>query len=285
MPAKQLFNTLYQILENKHVNKTKALSKHILWQIRKILKLYPFEIKISNFIIIVEDKNCGGCALANSMEMYDYNIMNLIKLLSKKENVFFDVGANVGIYSLIAAEENTVVVYSFEPHPKTFSQLYKNIEINGLENIIPLKLALSNTEGRSGFSDFAESSVNRFVKTGFEPRIIVNKKRGDEICKEFNVVPSLLKIDVEGFELDVLKGFGEYLSHVKFIIVEFGELNNRDAMEIVELCNNKNFEGPFYFNYDGRLFTREIIKGENNVVFVNREIIKHLSGIYGLQIR
>ena len=285
MPAKQFYNTLNQILKNKHVSKTKALSKHLVWQARKFLGLYPFEIKISKSIIVVEDKNCGGCALANSMEMYDYNIMNLIKLLSKKENVFFDIGANVGIYSLIAAEENTVVVYSFEPHPDTFAQLLKNVEINGRKNITPLKLALSNKNEKTGFSDLTESSFNRLVNNTFIPRILIDSKRGEEICKELQVIPSFIKIDVEGFELKVLNGFGECLSQIKFVIVEFGELNKKDETEIVKLCNNKNFDGPFYFNYDGRFFTRDLLEGENNVVFIHRNIKNHLSENYELQIK
>ncbi len=284
MPLKQFRNTLLQIIENKHVNKPKALAKHLVWQIRKMLDLFPFEIRVSDSLIIVEDKNCGGCALANCLGMYDYNIMNLIKLLSEKENYFFDIGANVGLYSLLASEAENINVYSFEPHPKTFSQLFKNIEINGRKNITPLKLALSDKAEKSGFSDFAESSLNHFVEDAFIPQIVVDTKRGDEVCNELKIIPSFIKIDVEGFELKVLSGLGEYLSQIKFVIIEFGELNKKDEPDIVQLFKEKNFEGPFYFDFDGKFFTKIQIKSEKNVVFIQRNIRKYLIENYGLTI-
>jgi len=280
MTLKQFGNTLSQIKENKHINKSKALARHLGWQIKKILKLYPFYIKISESYIIVHDKNCSDCALVNCLGMYDYNIMNLIKLLSEKEIIFFDVGANVGVYSLLASESGITKVYSFEPHPKTFSQLFGNVEINGRKNIVPLKLALSDKAEETGFSDYTLSALNRFVGEEFIPRITVETKRGDEVCKELDVIPSFVKIDVEGFELKVLNGFGEYLARINIVILEFGELNKKDKPDIIRLLSENNFDGPFYFDFDKKHLTKIPMESEKNVVFVNRNFNDRLTANY-----
>ena len=267
MSIQQFINTLTQINSCQHVNKSKAYYKHLFWQIRKIFNLFPFEIQISNSKIIARNKYCGVCALANCLEMYDYNIMNLIKILSQKEKVFFDVGANIGLYSLLASENKNIHIAAFEPHPKTFEQLCGNIELNQRNNIKPYKLALSDTNGKSKFTNLNESSINRFPDKTNESSIDVDVKRGVDICKELNIIPSFIKIDVEGFELEVLLGFGNILSEIKLIILEWGELNEDDTSVMFELFLINKFEGPYYFKDDSKTLSREKHLKEKNVFF------------------
>ncbi len=269
MSDAQFVNTLSGINKSKHVKKPGAFVKHFLWQIRKLFNLFPFEITVSNSKIIAEDKNCGVCALANCMGMYDYNIMNLIKLLSERETYFFDVGANIGLYSLLAAENSNVNVISFEPHPKTFRQLERNINLNKRQNIKTFNVALGKEEGEIQFTDFPESSINRIANESDKNTITIKVRRGSKICDELNLIPSFIKVDVEGFEFDVLQGFGEKLAGIKLIILEFGELNLRNHNKISMFMKQNNFAGPFNFSDRDMSFTHKLRKTEENVVFVN----------------
>lgn len=96
-------------------------------------------------------------------------------------DVFFDVGAHYGFYSLLASSlESTVEVHAFEPNPKQFRYLQTNCENNGYRNRWEL--------------------IDRALSTVQTPYSLTL----DDYCRHRDVVPSLLKIDVEGFELLVL---------------------------------------------------------------------------------
>ena len=80
------------------------------------------------------------------------------ELLSEKSNVIFDVGANTGIYSLIAKTINpSAKVIAFEPSVKTYDTLLKNCKINNYD-IVAEKIALSNVTGHSVFYDVFEAN-------------------------------------------------------------------------------------------------------------------------------
>jgi FkbM family methyltransferase len=133
---------------------------------------------------------------------------------------FYDVGANIGIYSLWAS---TLVgprgeVHSFEPVPSTREMLQASVDENDLANVVIVphavsdgthKVAMQAVLGASGLS----SVVREF---GDHPgqRIEVTAITLDEYSKDCRL-PDLIKIDVEGYELEVVRGMIEILSSVK----------------------------------------------------------------------
>ncbi len=150
-------------------------------------------------------------------------------------NVFFDVGANVGVYSLYGARHKDIKVYSFEPSPFNFSTLCRNIALNGLsDKVSAFCLALSDKTvldylhisslqvgaAHTGF----QNPVNEFGK----PLNVAHKQatlgfRMDDFIKLFNLpVPQHIKIDVDGAEALVVSGMGETLKNpaLKSILIE-----------------------------------------------------------------
>jgi FkbM family methyltransferase len=131
--------------------------------------------------------------------------------------VLWDVGANVGAYSLLAARlipSSTVI--SFEPYIPTFSHLWENVVLNGLTGqVIPLCLALSDKTvvDRLGVSDpRAGSSEHRLGGKDFKVYQFSSAVTGDEAKSQLGVVaPTLIKIDVDGFEINVLNGMVKIL--------------------------------------------------------------------------
>lgn len=204
MGISQFCNTLSIIRRNPYVNFYKATYKHVLWQFRKLFNVFPVRLDVGSFSIIVHDKTiangCGG--LINSMKLYDPNNMALIAELSNTGfvNCMFDVGANIGIYSLIP--DGAVQVYSFEPHPFTYSLLLENVQLNERTNIHAFQLAIDNQNEWVHFSDVPGSSVNKLIKEddGKDNTIMVQTVKGIDFCKEYDVRPDLLKIDTEGNE-------------------------------------------------------------------------------------
>jgi len=142
--------------------------------------------------------------------------------LGEKSNVdlFIDVGANIGIYSLYASIVNQgVSIISIEPFSTNFLELEKNISLNSKQNqIVALEVALSSRSGRGNLRIADDrlgssgsqievtddsSSAQTIVETGdrlVDSRIDLLSQSGGKV---------MLKIDTDGNELDVLLGFSE----------------------------------------------------------------------------
>jgi FkbM family methyltransferase len=134
-------------------------------------------------------------------------------------NTVVDLGANVGLITLVAAKivGNDGVVYSFEPHPKTFGFLQGNIEHNRATNVKTYNIALGNHDGEVTFSNgvFDDAHHIIFDETGIQVRV----NRLDTILPELLTV-HLLKIDVEGFEKFVFEGALRILQRTRCIYFE-----------------------------------------------------------------
>lgn len=127
-------------------------------------------------------------------------------------DVVYDIGANIGSYTLPLAAKGCVV-YSFEPHPETYKKLRKNIDANDFDNIVYFNEGLSDTSGQLTFyqsSQPARSSFNEFnAKCDAEilSETPISVSTIDGLVNDSDVAPpSHIKVDVEGFGLEVLEG-------------------------------------------------------------------------------
>ena len=83
------------------------------------------------------------------------------------QSVWLDVGANVGIYSLLAGRANPAIcVYAFEPAPDTFAQLQNNIQLNGLDKVEAYQQAVGDKIGQVRLF-FSDNDCNASVLAGF----------------------------------------------------------------------------------------------------------------------
>ena len=163
-------------------------------------------------------------------------LFNLLDSAHEGPHVIFDVGANTGDFVEIAKQyipENKYVIFCFEPARKSFIFLSQKFDDS---NIHLNNLALSNFEGQSKlFYDTEGSKMASLTKRNMEhfsinfsenENVIVSSV--DKYCFENNIKNiSLMKIDVEGHELDVLKGAINLLrtGSIRIISFEFGGTN------------------------------------------------------------
>lgn len=163
--------------------------------------------------------------------------------------VFYDIGANTGSYSLVAAtllNKNGRIV-SFEPVPSTFIELCENIQINGMTKcIIPINVPLSDENGVSKFGlNSFDGGVGmhmgiskELMYTNSDDTIfhyLVKTQTLDNVVKEFELpLPTLMKIDVDGPEFQILKGASNVLrcNQLKSLQIEIDQINQPVA-EIV----------------------------------------------------
>jgi FkbM family methyltransferase len=160
-------------------------------------------------------------------------------------DVFYDIGANVGPYSLIAAKTtgNRARVFAFEPSPSSFRDLFRNVLLNDCaESITPLPLALWSESGLLSFrfsslrSGAAKHRVSSDLGLGGPQVARVIGVCLDDLVERFGMpVPTHAKIDVDGGELEVLRGAVRTLTRLEWrsIIVEIdrGETERNRAIK------------------------------------------------------
>jgi FkbM family methyltransferase len=121
-------------------------------------------------------------------------------------SVIYDIGANVGFYSLLAAEltGEKGQVYAFEPLPRNIKFLIQHVQINRYENIKIIEAAVSDHEGDAYFDLGASTAMGHLSQGG---ELKVNVVRLDEMLARGEILPpDYMKIDVEGAEFDVIQG-------------------------------------------------------------------------------
>lgn len=156
--------------------------------------------------------------LGGEKPVLDFLVKNI-----KKGDVVFDVGANVGVHTILMAklvnEKGKVV--SFEPEEETFATLKKNISINELNNIMLFPIALSDS--RSEKNIYFTGNTGGFTlrdNSGSLKGRGIKLIPGDELVKDESLpVPRIVKIDVEGFEYEVIKGLSKTLEDNKCGVV------------------------------------------------------------------
>jgi FkbM family methyltransferase len=132
-------------------------------------------------------------------------------------DVVYDIGANVGLYSTFAG---TIVdngkIIAFEPHPAAVPVLYRNLRTNCRESEV-IQIAVSN---RAGFERMA-ASASTAAKINSEDGIHVPLKKLSSIIETGGFgQPDVIKIDVEGAEREVLSGIGSWLPEIDLLYVE-----------------------------------------------------------------
>jgi len=172
-------------------------------------------------------------------------------------DVLYDVGANVGAYSLVASKffDGKVQVYAFEPAYLNFTQLCKNTALNGCEgSIVPFQVALSDETGIEIFNLYnlfpggAIHALGEAIDPNGEAFIPASKQpvlsyRTDDFIRQFQIpVPNHIKIDVDGTEFSVLKGMDETLDDksVRSMLLELNEGRGHTS-EIMAFMTAKGF--------------------------------------------
>jgi FkbM family methyltransferase len=230
---------------------------------------------------LLAEKPTGVAALVNSMGMYDFHNMNLLKsCLALRPATFVDVGANIGPYTLIASEESAAYVVSVEPHPVTFAKLARNVQMNGRENVACFNLALSDHDGQVDLTDQPESSINRVVEHAkpVERFVSVPGRTLDGLCAELNINPDIVKIDVEGHEVHVIRGFQENLKKTSLLFIEGGE-----RPEIGSVMRDNGLLGPLYFHHGEKTFLPTPQRRAEDPVYLSRSFLEELHCLGGIR--
>ena len=207
------------------------------WQMWKWMVGSPLNARLSNGFRIRVWRDCDSSPAA-----FYYSVPNSLHLALVRRylhgGTFVDVGANVGLVTLLVADKIGHAVL-FEPYPTALKRAQENLKMNGLSfQVVPI--ALSDRIGTVEFENSGGSSCNRTVE-GFAttmPTITVRRTTFDEFLRErATPLPPIdaVKIDVEGHENSVLRGMKEFLKHHRPKIVMFEYLARTDIVQTLAI--------------------------------------------------
>lgn len=254
-------------------HRARGLKRFLFWQVRSRLQKRDFIyswIKESKFYV----KN-GETGLTGNIYtgLHEFSDMGFLLHVLKKEDLFIDVGANSGSYTILAGAAIGAKTISVEPVPTTFIRLQRNIELNNMQKRChALNIGLASIPGVLNVTVDSDTTNHLVIGAGNDKSIQVEVQTLDQIACGNN--PVLIKIDVEGWEMPVLAGGQETLNNESLLAIIL-ELNNNGEKfghtdsEILKFLNSHDF-----FEYSYHPLKRKLLRidGKNlesgNTIFV-----------------
>jgi len=214
------------------------------------------------------------CSGFSTLEVYheifrEDNHFLLPEFSGKEETVILDIGANEGFYALKIKEHNPDCrLVCVEPNPYLFEVLQRNLASNQIRNVSTVNKALAAEKGTVHFELIKQIGpiggrdlklVNRpWLKEEFIQSIEVETETLNDLLRRFGIKQTgILKVDVEGMELDVLAGARDGLEEVDKIVIERHNKALRDG--VVDFLHSRHFrlvyeEDPEITQYYGDLY-------------------------------
>lgn len=241
--------------------KCQAIAGFVKWQLGSRLVPGPVLVDFVNCSKLLVGRGMTGATGNLYSGLHEFEDMGFLLHFLRVDDLFVDIGANIGSYTILASSAVEARTVSFEPIPSTFAWLQKNVAVNGASD----RVKLCN-KGVGSKSDILVFSANQDTTN----HVIVNSSAQESTehvsvevvaLDEFldNEKPTLLKIDVEGFESEVLEGAHRTLSSAdpQAVIMEInGSGEQYGASDEDLLLRMKGF-GFDTFSYDP--FTRKLI--------------------------
>jgi FkbM family methyltransferase len=186
--------------------------------------------------------NAGSSIVGYMLGTAEPDMQAALKALIRPGMTVYDIGANVGFISIIAAHlvgpKGRVV--AFEPLPSNARQIKYNASLNNFSHVAVREEALGNQEGQACFqvTDFATTGrlENGVVNKEKRGELVVTVRRLDTVITEAGITPpDLIKMDVEGAEVDVLAGASRTLATARpVMLIELHGTNDPVALSLEE---------------------------------------------------
>lgn len=209
-----------------------------------IVKLYRFLfvrqkfIKLNKFLFHISLNGLGVLNCANVKISGEWHLVKKIlpKILNRNGSIFFDVGANIGNFTLTLLENfPNANIYAIEPHPKNYDHLKKKVANNKVKTYnVAMGESCSRLKlyDRADYDGSAHATLHKEVITEIHKQKVVSFDVDVETLDNFTEREGIkyidfLKVDTEGNELSVLQGASKLIDdeRIKCIYFEFNEMN------------------------------------------------------------
>jgi FkbM family methyltransferase len=180
--------------------------------------------------------------------LIEAEITENFKKVIKSNFIIYDIGANIGYYTVLFSQfASSGKVIAFEPDKFNFNYLTKNKDINNLSNVSLIDKGISSTISELVFyKDISTGRTSSIEQDAWHPNATKIKKENifsttlDKISETYGI-PNLIKCDVEGHEVEVLKGAHKVLSSNPILMIEVKDCNKIEVTKILTSYNYKLF--------------------------------------------
>jgi FkbM family methyltransferase len=255
-----------------------AIGRWARWQVASRLAPGPILVPFVGKTRLVACPGETGITGNIYFGLAEYEDMAFTLHVLRPGDQFIDVGANAGVYTVLASGVAGAFTDAFEPIPATADRLENNVVVNGLGNLVTIhRVGIGSCPGALRFA-VLEDTVNHVASQ-------------DEVAEEFPVetldrmllckAPTLIKIDVEGFEPAVLAGAAEVLKSKSLLalIVEINSSYQRYGFSVEDVIRPLSDAGfaPCSYDPNSRLLVELSIPDSDsaNTIFVrNRRSVE-----------
>lgn len=249
-------------LASKH--RVRALLRLISWQ---LMSFVAKEITIfdwvdgSKFYVRKGETGLTGNIYTG---LHEFTDMSFLLHLLRSDDLFIDVGANSGSYTILASAVSRARTISIEPVKSTYLRLQRNIELNNIESLCDaLNIGIADQNGLMWMTGDQDTTNHLLINSVNDASEEVTVKTLDQITHGKN--PLLIKIDVEGWEMPVLKGASHTLedSSLLAVILELngsGETFGFSDSEIIDVMHTFGF---VEYTYNPFLRILSVANGKN----------------------
>ncbi|MBL0119966.1 MAG: FkbM family methyltransferase [Saprospiraceae bacterium] len=267
-----MFNSLLFII-NHPLNKGRKISaiwNFIKWQITSRLMSYPIVYTFTQNSKLIMWNGLRGATGNLYCGLMEFEDMGFLLHFLRPEDLFVDIGANVGVYTILASGEIGAKSISIEPIPSTYSSLTDNININELhDRVITHNIGLGKEDSELRFTSTLDTVNHVAIKDDLNTIIVsvtsLDKLLGDKM-------PVLIKIDVEGFETEVINGSKTTLDNInlKAIIIELNNSGERYGYKDQDIHQELLRNGfiPFYYDPKKKKLSRLTSYGTHNTIYL-----------------
>lgn len=190
---------------NQH-HKVAAFKRYACWQLGSRLVPGPVAVPFVNNARLLVSPSMRGATGNIYTGLHEFEDMAFVLHLLRPGDTFVDVGANIGSYTILASGVVGAKSISFEPVPQTFARLQENIRLNDIDSLVTaMKIGVGDTNGVVKFTIKSDTVIHVATETDASDTIIeAPVKHLDDVAGDLN--PTLIKIDVDGYETNVIMG-------------------------------------------------------------------------------
>jgi len=255
-------------------NRIKAYRNFFSWQIGQKINNYPVLYPLVEDSVLLVKRGMEGATGNIYTGLLEFDDMAFVLHALKKEDLFADIGANIGVYTILAAKNVGARVVSVEPIPTTFYHLSNNVFLNGVTKLVTqLPIGVGNENTMLAFTNTIDS-MNHVVPEIYsktqEGVIEIEVKKLDDVF--LNNIPVIMKMDIEGYEWPALNGAQNLLAskQLQAIIIELngcGKTFGFQDEDVHNLLLGYDFK-PYAYNPFTRSFSLLNYFGKYNTIYI-----------------
>lgn len=241
-------------------------SRYLGWQLKSRVARGPFVEQWIEGTRLSVERGMTGATGNLDFGLHEFPDMAFVLHMLREGDLFLDIGANIGSYTVLAAGVAGARCWSFEPARETLPLLRENIRLNGIEQRVTLfDCALGDRADQIVFTT-GEGCVNRVAGPDYQgPTQKVAVRRLDEVVGD--ACPLLIKVDVEGHEQAVFAGAEAVLAKPSLRAIELETL----SQPVAEQLARHGFKRRFYRPFDRSLDEQPSDNVAHNLLFVRDE--------------